>query len=51
MVSFGFFDGALEGLRHSQEQFDYASQRASVDRFVESTGTDGTFEVVIEERG
>ncbi len=48
VVSFGFFDGAIEDLRRSQEQFDYAAQRARVEEFVESTGTDGIFEVTTE---
>lgn len=47
VVSFGFFDGSMEDLRRSQEQFDYAGQRARVDHFVESTGTDGIFEVMV----
>jgi hypothetical protein len=51
VVSFGFFDGSLEDLRGSQQQFDYAGQRANVDEFVEASGTDGIFEVVIEQRG
>jgi heme-degrading monooxygenase HmoA len=49
VISFGFFEGSLEDLRRSQEEFDYASQRAAVDEHVESAGTDGIFEVVIEE--
>jgi hypothetical protein len=48
VVSFGLFDGTLEDLRRSQEEFDYSSLRAQVDEYVESTGTDGIFEVVIE---
>ena len=48
IVSFGFFDGTLEDLRRSQQDFDYAGQRAGVDACVESTGTDGIFEVVME---
>ena len=48
IVSFGFFDGTLEDLRRSQQEFDYSSQRAQTDELVESTGTDGIFEVVVE---
>jgi hypothetical protein len=48
IVSFGFFDGSLDELRRSQEAFDYAAWRARVDDLVESTGTDGIFEIVIE---
>jgi hypothetical protein len=51
VVSFGFFDGSMEDLRRSQEQFDYAGQRARVERFVESTGTDGIFDVTVEMGG
>jgi hypothetical protein len=49
VVSFGFFDGSLEQLRQSQEDFDYAGWRAKIDQLVESTGTDGIFDVVIEQ--
>jgi hypothetical protein len=49
IVSFGFFDGSLEDLRASQQDFDYEDFRRRVDEFVESTGTDGIFEVVIEQ--
>jgi hypothetical protein len=49
IVSFGFFDGSLEDLRSSQQDFDYEGFRRRVDEFVESTGTDGIFEVVIEQ--
>jgi hypothetical protein len=51
VVSFGFFDGSMEDLRRSQEQFDYAGQRARVEEFVDSTGTDGIFEVTVEMEG
>jgi hypothetical protein len=51
VVSFGFFDGSMEDLRRSQQQFDYAGQRARVEQFVESTGTDGIFEVTLEMGG
>lgn len=51
IVSFGFFDGSLAQLRQSQNEFDYANWRARVDALVESTGTDGIFEVVIEQEG
>jgi hypothetical protein len=50
IVSFGFFDGTLDELRQSQRDFDYASWRAEIDELVESTGTDGIFEVVVERR-
>jgi heme-degrading monooxygenase HmoA len=50
IVSFGFFDGSLEELRKSQEDFDYAGERAKMDELVESTGTDGLFEVIVEQK-
>lgn len=49
IVSFGFFDGTLDDLRRSQQDFDYAAMRGRIDEHVESTATDGTFEVVIEQ--
>jgi hypothetical protein len=49
IVSFGFFEGTLDDLRRSQKEFDYASMRANVDEHVESTGTDGIYEVVVEQ--
>lgn len=49
IVSFGFFDGSLEQLRKSQHDFDYAGWRAKIDALVDSTGTDGIFEVVLEQ--
>jgi hypothetical protein len=51
LVSFGFFDGSLEDLRRSQQEFAYARQRANIDEFVEATDTDGIYEVVIEQGG
>jgi hypothetical protein len=48
VVSFGFFDGSLEDLRRSQQEFDYADQRAKVDEFVAYTGPDGIYEVISE---
>jgi hypothetical protein len=51
VVSFGFFDGTMEDLRRSQQEFDYAAQRTRVQELVESTGTDGVFEVVFDTTG
>jgi hypothetical protein len=48
VISFGFFDGTLEELRQSQQDHDYAAERRETDRFVESVGTDGIFEVTRE---
>ena len=48
VISFGFFDGTLEDLRRAQQEFDYAGERSRTDEFVESTGADGIYEVVVE---
>jgi hypothetical protein len=51
VVSFGFFDGSMEDLRRSQEQFDYAAQRARVEELVQTTHADGIYEVKVELEG
>jgi hypothetical protein len=51
VVSFGFFRGNLEELRRSQQQFDYAGQRAAVDQHVEAVLADGIYEVVVDLQG
>jgi hypothetical protein len=48
VVCFGFFDGSLDDLETSHEEFDYAAQLARVAEFVEAVTTDGVFEVVID---
>jgi hypothetical protein len=50
-VSFGFFQGDMEELRRSQQEFDYAGQRAAVDEHVEAVLADGIYEVVIDLQG
>jgi hypothetical protein len=49
IVSFGFFDGSLDELHKSQHDFDYAGWRTKIDELVDSTSTDGIFEVVLEQ--
>jgi heme-degrading monooxygenase HmoA len=48
IITFGFFDGTLEEMRENQDRNEYDQRRAAADRFVESVGTDGVFEVVEE---
>jgi hypothetical protein len=48
VITFGFFDGTLEEMRGNQEDNEYDQRRAAAERFVESVGTDGVFEVVEE---
>lgn len=48
IVTFGFFDGTLEELRANQADNEYGERRATAEQYVESTGTDGVFEVVDE---
>lgn len=52
VITFGLFDGTLEELREGQRQQaegdNYQDRRAAIEQFVESTGTDGVFEVVEE---
>jgi hypothetical protein len=48
VVSFGFFDGTLEELRRSQQEFGYAEQRAAVDATVDADLADGIYEVAID---
>jgi hypothetical protein len=50
IISFGFFDGSLDDLRRSQQELDYAGERAKTDEFVESVSADGIYEVVSEPR-
>jgi len=49
VITFGFFDGNLAELKESQRGGHYDARREAADRFVESVGVDGLFEV-IEER-
>jgi heme-degrading monooxygenase HmoA len=48
LITFGFFDGALEDLRAGQSD-EYDDRRSKADEFVESYGPDGVYEV-LEER-
>jgi len=51
IVSFGFFQGDLDELRRSQQEFGYASQRSAVDEHVEAVLADGLYEIVIDLQG
>jgi heme-degrading monooxygenase HmoA len=46
VVTFGFFDGTLEELERSQNDADYDERRAAIAPLVETTVTNGVFEVV-----
>jgi len=46
VVTFGFFDGTLEELEHSQVDHGYAERRRAVDDLVEDVVVNGVFEIV-----
>ena len=46
VVTFGFFDGTLEELEHSQEDAGYTSRRDAIDSFVEVVIANGVYEIV-----
>ena len=48
VVTFGFFDGALEDLQRSQVEHGYDERRAAAGEFVEDVLVDGVFEVVVD---
>ena len=48
VVCFGFFDGTVDELRRVAAEADYDKQVEAVAPFVESTGTDGLYEIVEE---
>jgi hypothetical protein len=48
VISFGFFDGSVEGLRKAAAEEGYEEQLERIAPFVESVGADGLYEVVEE---
>ena len=46
VICFGFFDGTVDELRSTAAEQDYEGQLEAIEPFVESTGTDGLYEVV-----
>ena len=46
VVTFGFFDGTVEDLRAMMAEGGRDAQQERIAPFVESTGTDGLFEIV-----
>lgn len=48
IVTFGFFDGTLGEMMANKGDNDYDERRAAADKFVESVGADGIFEIVEE---
>ena len=50
VITFGLFDGDLDQLNASQADDNrYAERIAAVEPFIESTGTSGVFEVLIDQ--
>lgn len=50
VITFGFFDGTLEELNASQEEHNYRGRVDQISQFVESVGTSGVYEIVVEEQ-
>jgi hypothetical protein len=48
VITFGFFDGTLDELNASQEEHNYRGRVDSVSQFVESVGTSGVYEIVVD---
>jgi hypothetical protein len=48
VITFGLFDGTLEDLRASQDEYQYAARRQKADELIKSVGADGIYEVVEE---
>jgi hypothetical protein len=46
VICFGFFDGTTDELRASSDDLGRQRQQDAIAPFVESTGTDGLFEVI-----
>ena len=46
VITFGFFDGTVEGLRQSASEGGYEEQLKGIAPFVESVGADGLYDVV-----
>ena len=49
VITFGFFDGTLDELNASQEEHNYRGRVDTVSQFVESVGTSGVYEIVVED--
>jgi heme-degrading monooxygenase HmoA len=48
VVTFGFFDSTVEDLKASQAQDNYRKRLEAIAPFVESVGTDGFYDIVVE---
>ncbi len=48
VISFGFFDGSVEGLREMTAKEGYDEQLERIAPFVESVGADGLYEIAEE---
>ena len=49
VICFGFFDGTVEELRRSAAEVGYSEQLEAVAPFVQAVGTDGLYDIVIDE--
>ena len=47
VVTFGFFDGTLEELEHSQDESEYRTLRERIDPLVEEVVVNGVYDVVV----
>jgi hypothetical protein len=48
VISFGFFEGTVETLRKTAAEQGYEEQLRRIAPFVESVGTDGLYDVVVD---
>jgi hypothetical protein len=48
VVTFGFFDGTLDELQHSQDDSDFDERRAAIEPYVESVIVNGVYDVAVE---
>ncbi len=46
VITFGFFDGTVEGVRESAAESGYEEQLDSIAPFVAAVGADGLYEVI-----
>jgi hypothetical protein len=47
IVTFGFFDGTIDELEHSQSDGDYEARRAAIEPYVEAVVANGVYDVAI----
>ena len=49
VICFGFFDGTVDELRRSAAEVGYSEQLEAVAPFVQAVGTDGLYDIVIDD--